>query len=298
VGIDNIDLRYAGQASLGNTQMIYGFTLHNNPTIQDLWNTTPGWSFPFLTSEGAPTGLAATLIDGELEQNVLGLGSYAMIGNTVYGEFSVYRSAQQGTAAPTTGAIHGAAPYWRFALQKDWDSYYLMLGTYGLHVSAFPDVLSGPRDSYTDVGVDAQFEAKVGRGNIVGRGTLIHESAKLDGTFALGGSANTKDKLNTLRLSASWYPRQLIGLTGAFFQTTGTNDPVRYAPGAVDGSASGDPETRGFTVELDVNPWENTRLGAQFTAYNRFNGGSTNYDGSGRKASDNNTLFLYTWIAF
>jgi hypothetical protein len=29
-----------------------------------------------------------------------------------------------------------------------------------------------------------------------------------------------------------------------------------------------------------------------------FNGGNTNYDGFGRSASDNNSFFLYTWLAF
>jgi hypothetical protein len=32
--------------------------------------------------------------------------------------------------------------------------------------------------------------------------------------------------------------------------------------------------------------------------YNKFNGGSTNYDGSGRNAKDNNTLYLLGWINF
>jgi hypothetical protein len=30
----------------------------------------------------------------------------------------------------------------------------------------------------------------------------------------------------------------------------------------------------------------------------RYNGGSGNYDGFGRSASDNNSLFVYTWLAF
>jgi len=36
----------------------------------------------------------------------------------------------------------------------------------------------------------------------------------------------------------------------------------------------------------------------QYTAYGRFNGASKNYDGFGRNASDNNTLFIYTWLAY
>jgi hypothetical protein len=45
-------------------------------------------------------------------------------------------------------------------------------------------------------------------------------------------------------------------------------------------------------------PWQNLRLQAQYVAYSKFNGATTNYDGSGRNASDNNTLYLITWLLF
>jgi hypothetical protein len=34
------------------------------------------------------------------------------------------------------------------------------------------------------------------------------------------------------------------------------------------------------------------------TIYTQFNGGFKNYDGAGRNAGDNNTLFLFAWLAF
>jgi hypothetical protein len=49
---------------------------------------------------------------------------------------------------------------------------------------------------------------------------------------------------------------------------------------------------------VDFNPWENTRLGVQYTGYSNFNGGKTDYDGSGRDASGNNTLYAFAWLAF
>jgi hypothetical protein len=33
-------------------------------------------------------------------------------------------------------------------------------------------------------------------------------------------------------------------------------------------------------------------------AYQKFNGGTSNYDGSGRSASDNNTVYLLAWLMF
>ena len=66
----------------------------------------------------------------------------------------------------------------------------------------------------------------------------------------------------------------------------------------MDGSASGSPKTDGFVGEVDLNPWENTRVGLQYTAYSNFNGGKTDYDGSGTDASGNDTLFAFAWLAF
>jgi hypothetical protein len=36
----------------------------------------------------------------------------------------------------------------------------------------------------------------------------------------------------------------------------------------------------------------------QYTAYARFDGARLDFDGAGRKASDNNTLRVFTWLAF
>jgi hypothetical protein len=38
-----------------------------------------------------------------------------------------------------------------------------------------------------------------------------------------------------------------------------------------------------------------TQFALQYTFYSRFNGARHNYDGSGRSAADNNTLYLLLW---
>ena len=297
--MDNIDIRYANKANLGaSTEMLYGFTLNNNPSVEDLWNTTPAWGFPFASSDAAPGGLASTVVDGGLAQQALGLGAYTLLGGLVYADFSVYRSALQGRALADSFAISGVAPYWRVALQKVWDRQNIMIGTYGLRANMFPEAVSGPTDHFTDIGLDAQFETKLPRGSLVARGTWIHEKQTLDATFASGGSANAENTLKTLRFNSTYYPMQQLGVTLGYFQTTGTVDPVRYAPAEVGGSANGDPKTNGFIGEVDINPWQNTRLGVQYTAYDKFNGGTTGYDGFGRRASGNNTLYLLAWLVF
>ena len=300
-GIDNIDLRFANTTKLGgSTDMIYGVSLNNNPTVQDVWSTTPAWGFPFASSDVAPTGAASTVIDGALAQQALGIGAYTLLGKTVYAEFSVYRSAMQGRALADSFAIEGVAPYWRLALQKKWEDQYVMIGTYGMRTNQFPGAVGVgiPTDHFTDIGLDAQFETRVGTGSLVARGTWIHEKQTFDASFAAGASANPEDVLKVFRLNTSYYPKQWLGLSLGYFQTTGTPDTLRFAPAPVGGSATGDPKTNGFIGEVDFNPWQNTRLGVQYTVYDKFNGGKDGYDGFGRRASGNNTLYLLAWVVF
>ena len=42
IGLDNTDIRYSNRGQLASKDWIYGFTLNNNPTVQDVWNTVPG----------------------------------------------------------------------------------------------------------------------------------------------------------------------------------------------------------------------------------------------------------------
>jgi len=284
-GIDNVDIRFASTGTLGGkTDVVYGLTLNNNPTVQDLWNTTPAWGFPFIGSDAAPEPAASVLIDGGLGQNVLGLGGYTLLGNLVYAEFSVYRSAWQGVSAPdnSTGAISGVAPYWRLAFQKDMDRQSVMVGTFGMRTSMFPGDLAGAHNVYSDVGLDAQLESKVGTtGNLVARARWIREKQTLNASFVEGDASNDSNTLKSLNVNASYYPKQWVGLTGGYFDTRGTADDALYG---------GKPNTNGFIGEVDFNPWENTRVGLQYGGYSKFDGASS--------ASDNNTLFVFLWMAF
>ena len=80
--------------------------------------------------------------------------------------------------------------------------------------------------------------------------------------------------------------------------THGTADAGLYAPGSVGGSANGRPDTEGYILELDYLPQQNLRLMLQYYGYSKFNGSRRNYDGSGRPASDNNTLFANAWLVY
>ena len=54
----------------------------------------------------------------------------------------------------------------------------------------------------------------------------------------------------------------------------------------------------GEIIQASYLPWQNVQLTGQFTVYNKFDGARSNYDGSGRSASDNNTLYLLLWLVW
>jgi hypothetical protein len=65
-----------------------------------------------------------------------------------------------------------------------------------------------------------------------------------------------------------------------------------YPQSSISGSANGSPRGSGLIANLSWWPTQNLQFAAQYIAYSHFNGGSTNYDGAGRNAGDNNTTYL------
>ncbi len=307
LGIDNTELRYATQAHLFGKSATVGLSMNNNPAISDLWNTTPVWGFPFASSAIGPTPAAATVIDGVLGQQVAGLTAFAYVNNTVYAEFGGYRASPIGAVQPltadsnVTGVVRGVAPYWRVAFTKGWGNNLLMVGTYGMAERQYPGggaPLTGITDGFLDVAADAQFMHAMGNNSLTLAATWIYEKQHLDATFAAGGADFASHSLNTVRGRVTYHVGQRYGFTLAPFAIIGEHDATLYAPAEVSGSASGSPNSNGLIAEADFMPWQNVRLSAQYTMYGKFNGGTTNYDGSGRNASANNTLYLSMWLMY
>jgi hypothetical protein len=61
---DNMDVRYARAVKLAGTDAVFGISINNSPTVQDLWNSTPAWGFPYISSPLFPGPAAATLLEG------------------------------------------------------------------------------------------------------------------------------------------------------------------------------------------------------------------------------------------
>ena len=301
-GMDNIDIRYSNSTQLAKKRLIYGFTLNNNPTVQDVWNSIPAWRFPYATSDVAPSPTASTLIEGALGQQVAGIGAYSYFNSLLYTEFSIYRSAQQGVEAPpgpaSEGIIKGVAPYWRVALQHNWNKHYLEVGTTGMTTNLYPSGVSGQTNNYTDIGIDAQYELTFPKGIFVIHPSYYLENQKLTAYYDSSFSQNKTNLLHSYKMSGEIYFTKGFGATLGYFALMGSSDNILYQPSANDGSSAGSPNSDGYIAEIDYQPWYNIRLSLQYTYYNKYNGSATDYDGFHRNASDNNSLYLLLWFNF
>src|SRR5437879_10207955 len=55
LGVDNADFRFATHVNLLSKRTTLGLSLNNNPTVQEVWNSTPAWGFQSGRSAVAPT---------------------------------------------------------------------------------------------------------------------------------------------------------------------------------------------------------------------------------------------------
>ena len=321
-GWDDLDLRAVTTGHVLGKDAVFGLTINNSPTVQDVWNTTPAWGYPFTSSALAPAPGASALIDGALAQEVLGFTAYTWIDYQFYAEGGIYTTPAARTlnrlgADPLGGVgdIHGLAPYGRLAWQHGLAGGTAEVGAFAFKADINPlrDRTSGYTDHYSDVGVDASWQKALASGNTISANLrYIHESSNLLASCELGmigpgGDPNcAKTTLNEWNgmLGYSWHNK--IGASLGAFSTFGTSNAALYAVNS--GYATTSPNSNGVTGQLDYTPWSagnsplgiraNVRLGVQYTAYGKFNGAWHNYDGAGANAADNNTLRFFTWVAF
>ncbi len=302
-GMDNTDIRYARKVQKNGKDWIFGITLNNNPTLEDVWNATPAWGYPFIVSDSAPTPAASAIIQGGLAQDVAGAGGYTMWDNHLYLAGAIYRSDHIGTSQPNTGTsssinIQNVAPYWRVAWQQATPKDVLEIGAYGIHLNSTPGAITGTEDTYTDFGPDIEYDRTMGRDVISFRGTYLRENTMLNATYAAEGADLINHHLNTGNANVEYHYGNRLSAGMGWFLTSGTADGTLYAPGSVTGSANGSPRSTGYIGNFSWWPMQNIDLAVQYTGYARFNGGNTNYDGSGRNASDNNTTYLLARFVF
>lgn len=302
--MDNVDIRFASSARMADKPMIYGVTLNNSPSVQDLYNTTPAWRFPYAQPGSAFQGYGnSTLIEGALAQQVAGLGAYVDWNSHVYAELSAYRTADKifsflrtgQDVAANTYPLSGTSPYWRVAYHNAAGHSSWMLGAYGMNAETFTDPQdnTSPRNHFHDTGVDGQYQLVEGANEWSVQGTWIHEKAGWDASTG----NNASDTLDSRWLKGSYFYNHKIGGTVGLFDVSGSQDATLYAD-----NTSQKPDTQGYVLDFNYLPMNTLKLGVQYTAYSKFNGSSSQYDASGtlpgRNARDNNSLYVYGWLMF
>ncbi|HTO69824.1 MAG TPA: cytochrome C [Myxococcota bacterium] len=306
---DNMELRVANATKVNDVPVVVGAYLNNNPTMQDLWNTTPAWGFPFASSPLAPTPGASPLIGG-LGQQVVGLGAYTMVDDLVYVEAGAYHRVAAGTQQAFGGDTEGQskiedfAPYWRLAVEKSFGEHTIEVGTYGMQSRVLPGgVTDAGHDTIYNEGVDSQYQYLTGEHSFTLMLNWLNQNQQLHASQTLDDALHQHGRLWTATCTGSYLYEHKYGLDVQFFDTQGSRDALLY------GTPNGRPGSAGWIFQLNwlpLNaaggpsfwPYSNVKFSLQYTLYTSFDGATSNFDGAGRDAHDNNTIFLETWIAF
>jgi hypothetical protein len=290
---DNIDIRYADRFIDEKRDLIFGFSANNNPSVSDPWNTAAAW----MQYVPVPSPTSSQFIDGNAPYpgfasggNIAGITAYAYWNRMIYAELGGYQTAKglfrfmsAGVADADLTKLKGTNPYWRLAFNHEWGAHSLMVGTSGMVAKVYDDPLdtSDPSTAHRDrdVGVDAQYQYLLDPHSVTAQFAHFRNRHTYSDADPLAG---TSDTTNVTRGKLTYvYQAKYGGSLGSFNSTGSTNN-----------------DTRGWTYEAFWTPIQNIRIGAQYTTYSKFAGASSNYDGLGRNASDNNTLFLYVWGAY
>ncbi len=248
----------------------------------------------------------------------------------------LFRPMSAGMPAAETTKLKGRNnPYWRLALTHEWGPHNVMVGVSGnyAHIYDDPADTTNPNSVHRvkTTGVDGQYQFLLDPHTVTAQIAYTRQRTNYSaneiaanagvgspfGFFAADGitslpDANSADTTNTFRTKLSYVYQAKYGGSAAYFNLSGTTNTANQSSGydntatiivdpgtsRVNSNFSGNPAMRGMTYELFYTPIQYVRLGGQYTAYSKFNGASSNYDGLGRNAKDNNTLFLYVWAAY
>jgi hypothetical protein len=313
LGWDNADVRYARLFTRGAHSGIWGISVNNNPTVSDIFNTAPAWKYPYMAPDLSPGAPAAPMLFGGIGGQSIGATAYAQLDGKWYAEVGGYRSLSPAflrhVNAGYDGRLSGVAPYARLSYSWNLPTGDISLGGFLLDIKrglvgsnfagdAIP--LAGPTDHFRDLGLSSSWQLFKGDHTFTAEGLYVTEKQTLNATFPDGGSSNLHDSLQSFNLKGSYWFRNTYGVTVAQFVNNGSSDRALYGN-------EGSPNTQGGMIEFNYNPfgqstswrqpWANLRIGLQYTYFTRFSGLVHNVDGAGRKASDNNTLYLSLWFA-
>ncbi|MBV8634248.1 MAG: cytochrome C [Burkholderiaceae bacterium] len=328
---DQFDLRYADRFINDRSDLIVGASLNNNPGVTDVWNTfnSAFTSTPSYVPASNPAGnggpfvnVPATPIMLQLGPVAAGIDAYAFWNGTIYGELGAYRTSNQAFSFLSQGVPDAAMPklkgqfnpYWRLALNRDWGPHSAMIGAFGMNAEIYANspATTGPTVRYRDAGIDAQYQYILDPHAFSAQFSYIRERQIYDDALwnpanpnYSANYSNSSNTLNYLRLKATYVYQAKYGTSLAYAAINGSADAALYAnsPDANGnpvpfGNANGKPDTRLWVPEIFWKPIQYLRVGMQYYKFTEYKGSSSNYDGNGRSAHDNNTLFIYLWGAY
>ena len=311
--MDNVDVRLSDVHTFGEKHtLLYGATFNNGPTVQDAWNTLPAWS-QLIGSEVAPGPAASPSISNLIAQ-VAGVGAYAFWDNFLYAEVTPYVSGKSGPSASLTAGNHegdrsptasrptGASRSTRTRAATRSRSGTSACTTRSTSRPPRPDQQLPRSRRRHPVPVERQAALRD-----LPDGVHLGEPGPVRRQGGQRRHAAASSDLHTCSSGCSYYYNNLAGITFSLFDIAGPRDRVLYAPDrARRQSDRASPNTWGGFVQLNFLPFSQwfdlrwpalpmTQLAVQYTFYGKFNGARPNYDGFGRSASDNNTLYLLAW---
>jgi hypothetical protein len=312
-GWDNTDIRYAKSTILNGTNIVYGVTANNNPTVQDVWNTAPAWSYPYITSSSAagPGATNEPMIFGKWGGQVASVGGYLWIDRSLYLEFSAYGDLPARLQTDLAGTAVGndrfanAAPYWRLAYERTWDKNSLMFGTFGMFADIQPTAggtvpAASGSDPTLDIGLDTQYQWISDMHAITVKGSYVWERRRNNLSVPNLLADNAVDELNQINISGAYVYDRTYSFSAGYFNTWGNADATLY------GTTNGSPNSNGWTADVaylpfskggpDLWPWFNARIGVLYTHFDRLDGAGNSIPGA--KASNNDSVLLYTWLNF
>ena len=104
-----------------------GTTINNNPTVQDPYNSTFAWGFPYVASGLAPSPTATPILDGAFAGNSIGYTVVRLVRSQpvprgrFYTTLSTWCLARIGNDFGV-GSSQGVMPYLRAAYEWDWNN--------------------------------------------------------------------------------------------------------------------------------------------------------------------------------
>ena len=277
--VDNTDLRpYTTTFDLFGNELRVGTTINNNPTVQDPYNSSFAWGYPYIASQLAPTPAASPILASGFNNNSIGYTVYAWYDRHLYLEAGAYSTLSTWALARIgndfgVGSSQGAMPYLRAAYEWDWNQQAFHIGTIYMQSNVNP--VSGVfqtdgslgRDHFTDYVIDAGYQW-LGDGNhiVTILGTFTHEDQNLEGTTAGYNAANgttfgPKSNFNQIQFNASYWYQNTYGLTLAWQNTWGPANPQLYTTGSdMTNSFNGKPNSNAFIIEADWVPFGKAEL--------------------------------------